>query len=83
MSNGERPTAHLERWGCPMDDSTNWKQSSSGGSFVSPDGIVTEASWLPCVSGAQASLFLGTCEACELFDAGLIEKEPSRSIDAG
>ena len=70
----------FERWGCPMDDSTLWRQSDSGEVFVSPDGIRTGASWLPCLSGATPSL-PGMCASCELYSAGLTLIAPSPSID--
>ena len=72
----------FEWWGCPMDDSTKWKQSVSGEVFESPGGIRMAASSLPCITGATPPL-PGTCESCELYRAGQIEIEPSPSIDGG
>ena len=71
-----------ERWGCPMDDSTPWKQSASGEVFESPDGIRTGASLLPCLSEPTPPL-PGTCASCELFNAGLTPPGPALSIDGG
>jgi hypothetical protein len=82
MLNDAGLSTQCEQWGCPMDDSTPWKQSDSGDSFTSPDGIGTAACWLPCLSGSNPVL-PGMCASCELFSAGLTRTEPSRSIDGG
>lgn len=80
MISGSEPSRPFERWGCPMDDSTLWRQSDSGDSFVSPDGIVTAALWLPCLSGSKPHL-PGMCASCELYLAGLTRLELFPSID--
>lgn len=73
-------SATLETWGCPMDDSTKWKQNTLGDSFESPDGIRTAAYWLPCLSGLNLSL-PATCASCELYLAGLTRIGSSPTID--
>lgn len=58
--------ANVRAYGCPMMDDTPYLQSPSGDIFVSPAGIETEASLLPCVSSPPDALILpDMCDICE------------------
>ena len=72
MSNDGGLAESLRNWGCPLDDSTLWRQSDSGRVFMSPDEIGTAASWLPCVSPTGPETSSATCESCELYLAGMV-----------
>lgn len=59
----------LREFGCPMMDDTRWDQDESGERFTSPDGIETEAFWLPCTLHMEPPTLPGTCADCVLFRA--------------
>lgn len=73
---GSGPFLNAQLYGCPMMDDTPWLQSESGHIFESPDGIRTEASWLPCTSLTDPLILPGTCDAC----ASLPESDPQLEL---
>jgi hypothetical protein len=68
----------LQEFGCPLTEPTAWTVLNSGFTFVSPRGIGTVASALPCASVRPDPVFPGTCADCELWEAGLTEIATSR-----
>lgn len=73
----------LQAFGCPMMDDTAWVQSDSGVIFQSPDGIVTAASWLPCVSQVHGETLPGTCGSCDVHRKVHPQVEGLPSTDDG
>jgi len=57
----------VREYGCPMMDDTSWSQSESGAIFMSPNGLRTDASWLPCTSYSEQMPLPGTCAACAAY----------------
>ena len=79
MTNECGLSVKLQEFGCPFVDDTPWVQSQSGEFFMSPEGTVTAAFWLPCVVSGGKQVPPGTCGFCASVGTDRQSNEPSSS----